>query len=820
LSDEALRRSDGNGFAVERHDASYAPNSIRVAFLFAMFSMAFRVCPVLAQSTSPAPAVSPVAKASPVPTAAPQAHPSPAVSPAAKSSPAAAPQAHASPGIEEIFVTAQKRTQLAQNVPIALTVLDRAEIQFRRIQDLSDLAMQVPGMQYGMDLAGGQQVFIRGVGLDDTSNSIESPIATYVDGIYQPRTFRAPTLGLDLDRIEVLKGPQGTLFGRNATGGAILVNLLQPTDELSGTFRQSVGSYDQVNTEITGSGPIIKNKLDLRISGGFYHDGGWVVNAATGNRVDDHMSGAGRVALASQPLDNLSIANDLILSKLVGGGVPATDVNIQLIPPAEQKKVFGHVIPRNLYINGNNPWKGLFDFRHAGDKEDLMNGTTIKWDFAPWASLKSLTGFQSHTAGRIDYDEDGTAANIVAFHDNNSNDRYISQELNLQGRYSLLSWGDINWIVGAYYGDESYASFFPHFPLFFSALTGTSGGREQLQSWAGFGDMTIPLPHQFSLFGGVRYTYDRKKLNQTVALRLDTNGPFLNIPGTTCNSLKTIQNFHNVSYRVGTMWAPTESVNFYVKYSTGYNAGGTYFDACGNSYKPETLNTLEGGLKGRWFDGRVVADMDGFWNTWNDFQIFQFKPPQSTELINAPKAESWGGEFAITTIPIENLKVDTDFFVMHSQFENFFDADPVNPKAGIQDLSGTQLLRAPNHTEYIGLEYYWPVPWEGVLGAWQTEFLHLGALQIRGEWYHTDYLVYRPFGKSGFAGDNDYQHPYSIYNFYAELHSQDERWNLRFFAKNFTAQKYYSYKQEGPQGWNGVGGQPRWFGGELTYHFW
>src|SRR5579862_878809 len=136
----------------------------------------------------------------------------PAASPAAKASPAAAtspvaaasPQAAASPastGVEEIVVTAQKREQLSQQVPIALTAITADNIRFRNIEDLSDLAMQVPGMQYAEDLVGGQQIFIRGIGVDDTSNDIESPIATYVDGVYQTRTFRAPTLGVDLERI-------------------------------------------------------------------------------------------------------------------------------------------------------------------------------------------------------------------------------------------------------------------------------------------------------------------------------------------------------------------------------------------------------------------------------------------------------------------------------------------------------------------------------------------------------------------------------------------------------------------------------------------
>ena len=192
-----------------------------------------------------------------------------AASPAANASVAgvATPQAKASPtGVEEMVVTAQKREQLSQHVPIALTAFTAETLQFRGIDDLSDLQMQVPGMSYAYDDGASQQIYIRGIGVDDPTADIEAPIATYVDGVYQTRTFRQPTLGIDLERIEVLKGPQGTLFGRNATGGAINIILKPPTDELTGTVKGGVGSYGQWLTQGDASGPLIKHILDLRIA--------------------------------------------------------------------------------------------------------------------------------------------------------------------------------------------------------------------------------------------------------------------------------------------------------------------------------------------------------------------------------------------------------------------------------------------------------------------------------------------------------------------------------------------------------------------------
>jgi iron complex outermembrane receptor protein len=742
--------------------------------------------------------------------------------------PDAAPRAQATPtvqGVEEIVVTAQKREELSQHVPIALTALTAETIRFRGIDDLSDLAMQVPGMQYTKDSIGNQQLYIRGIGVDDTSATVESPVATYVDGVYQPRTFRSPTLGIDLERVEVLKGPQGTLFGRNATGGAVNIILTPPSDELTGIAKVGGGSYGQVLTQGAVSGPLIKHILDLRVSGAFSRDDGWIINEINGRPVNNHNEGDGRLALAFHPLANLEADYELLASKLTGGGTTATVTNIVVGPPALQKaQGLPYVIPPSTYINGNNPWKGKFDYPFQGDMENTQNSLIVKWDFAPWASLKSISAFQEHSVAGSKFDDTGTAFPTIQVNGRDIDDKFFSQELNLGGSQPLLDWGNFSWLVGAYYGNENYSSAFGDVFVNNYELLVDQIGREKLNDYSVFGDTTIPLPWNFSLFGGVRYTYDRKTLNQTDSLRFSTVGfgppytPPLNIPGTTCSALNFTDNFHNVSPRVGMGWAPLESLNFYVKYSEGYNAGGHYYFNCDNGYKAETLDSVEGGVKARWFDGRLVVEAAGYYNDFKNFQVFQVVGIH-TELINAPEAEMWGGEFAVSALPTDNLTVNLGLSVMHSQYDNFHDTDSLNPAAGLQNLSGNQTERAPNHTEQVGLEYAWPVPWGSILGERADHFLNLGTLRMRGEWFHTDYIIFRPFGGTGFSGANDRQNPYSIFNFYATLPTEDGKWSLRFFAKNFTNTKYYSYKIALPEGYDGIGGAPPWFGGDLTYRF-
>ena len=738
----------------------------------------------------------------------------PASSERAKPSPVATPQAQASPtsgGVEEIVVTAQKREQLSQDVPIAMTTLSSSTLKFREINDLLDLQMQVPGMQYGLDTGADQQIYIRGIGIDDSSGGVESPIATYIDGVYQTRTFRSPTLGLDLERVEVLKGPQGTLFGRNATGGALQLILKKPTDELTGSVRAGVGSYGQWLTQGFGSGPLIKNILNIRVGAAVSRDGGWIVNENTGRTVNDHLEGYGRVALAFHPLNNLSVDYNLLLSKTVGGGVTGGTTNIIVGPPSLQLASGLPVpIPSNSYINTSNPWKAKFNWPLQGDAENTQNDATIKWDIAPWASLKSITAFQEHTLGGIKWPGSGIAAPILNFGNRTADDKTVTQEFNLGGTKQLNLWKTnqpFSWLLGAYYMNEHYSTGFGPTFVNFNTILANTQGRERLDDYSVFGDTTIPLPWNLSLFGGVRYTYDKKALNQTFSLQVGPvsmnpfkSGPYtppLNIPGTTCYGKRTVDQFHNVSPRVGMSWEPNESVNFYVKYSEGYNAGGHWPFACSDGYKAETLGSVEGGFKGRFFGGKLVTDFAGYYNDFRDYQIFTTFPSPSgisSGVINAPKAEMWGGEFQITARPIENFTANVGISLMHSQYDTLFDIDQANPAAGVQNLAGNQMQRAPNHTEQVGLQYDWAVPWESILGARASRFLELGSLKVRGEWYHTDYVIFRPFGGTGFGGANDRQNPYSIFNFYATLPAKQDKWSLHFFAKNFSLNSTFSIR--------------------------
>jgi iron complex outermembrane receptor protein len=774
-----------------------------IASILTLALLVFAAAPGFAQSTAPAAQSSAAAKASP------------AAQPAPAASAAVMPQ-----GVEEITVTAEKREQLFKDVPAAVTALSSSMLEARSITDLNDLQLEVPGLVYatsGID----QEIYIRGVGVDDVTGNLEAPIATYVDGVYQPRTTRINGLGsndLEIERLEVEKGPQGTLFGRNATGGLINIILKKPTDDWEGAVKTGGGSYSSVIEEGDISGPLIKHVLDMRAGASFYRDSGWIENVDSGHTINDHLMGTGRFALGYHPLDNLSVDYNLLLDKMVGGITDLNGPTVELGNAARQRAgQAGFLLKANDIFLGNNPWKSVQIGPLKGDVEDLQNDLTAKWDFSDWGYLKSISGFQEHSLGK----SSTLVSYPIDYQRHNSDDKAITEEINFGGNLHFPHELGLNWIVGGYYQHEEFSDRFGPYILYFRTIEGQAFGREKLDSLAPFGDGTLSLPFNLTLFGGVRYTYDKKNSAETVTLHFlpfGANFP----PPTTCQNLKFYDQFHSLSPRVGLGWAPSENVNLYVKYSEGYNAGGHYYNGCNNGYDAENLDVIEGGVKTRLFDGRLEFDADGYYNDYKKFQYFKLFQVVSG-VVNAPEAEMWGGEFHFQAVPIENVSIDGNFAIMHSQYDRFHDGDEANPQFGVENLSGHQMTQAPNATEFIGLGYEWHIPWQHVFGEAFANKINLGALKLRGEWFHTSTILFRPYlkvpGAFGQVNGGDFSNPYSIFNFFATLPTEDDKWTLHFYAKNFTNTKYFIFGTVGQASASGVGGVPPWFGGDLTYRF-
>jgi iron complex outermembrane receptor protein len=299
------------------------------------------------------------------------------------------------------------------------------------------------------------------------------------------------------------------------------------------------------------------------------------------------------------------------------------------------------------FIEGRRPHRAKLNRDNDGRAGNWQLASTLLWEL-PFASVKSITGFQDHSLFAT-YDADGTARDLLFFPYRKDFSRALTQEITLVG---TTEW--FTWLLGTHFLHEKFGSTWdpieiPEFGFGSGALIGVIG-REDVKSASAFADATVFLPKGFSLFGGLRFTHDEKKLDQDDSFRL-ASAPDVRLPieGVDCRQAFK-DKFDDVSPRYGIKW-DGERVNVYAKRSFGYNAGGHYPFACNNAYEDETLDQIETGVKSSWFGGRLVANASVFRSDFKNFQIFKVIGA-GAKIINAPKARMRGAEFEAAALPM------------------------------------------------------------------------------------------------------------------------------------------------------------------------
>ena len=368
---------------------------------------------------------------------------------------------------------------------------------------------QTPGRAVvGVPIASALLTAILGVGLNVNFGPFESGVATHIDGHYQP-TITSGVLGLnDLERVEVLRGPQGTIYGRNATGGAINFILKKPTDELEGSVRLGYGSFDSKSVFAVASGPIIKRLLDARVYGEYDDTDGFTDNLTLHRTVGGREGYGGRVALRFLPLENVTADLSVLTRRDLGAPVlvmvtppdPTLEAMLTIVPPSNSS---------NYVLWGEHKDK-VKEQRHGlGHKETSDVTTTVSWDSA-YATVKSITGAQYHY---LDFDYDNDAEDRSTFHLRPNRERSVSvsQEFNISHSVDLWWETKLDWLVGAFYFTQRYDTLIDVdidtslVPGGIAVFTRTS---QDASAYAGFADATLWLTHWLRVFGGLRRLSD------------------------------------------------------------------------------------------------------------------------------------------------------------------------------------------------------------------------------------------------------------------------------------------------------------------------
>jgi iron complex outermembrane receptor protein len=645
----------------------------------------------------------------------------------------------------DIIVTANKYEQTLQEVPAAISAFNSKQRDRMGILTNQDLAAFTPSLSISDDPP---RVFIRGVGQNSGQRSSDPGVGLYFDGFYANNATAISTPTLITDRIEVLRGPQGTLYGKNTTGGAINIISKRPTDEFTSEFRVNAGNYQRVQTGLTVSGPLA-SWLRFRATGTYNWQGkGFIQNVAG----EDF--GVGRKYSLSGQLEADLTSN---LQLWVKYDYARTDQTGLIASFALPYNTTSETLDGYLNINpllgytGVNP--GIANRRQqAADVVNTFDGTNrqlighLDWKVGDGFTLRYVGGYsKAHADIVADLDNSARTAPFVytgalAFTcaaagyncmfspvtraDITGDPKTYSNEINL-----IVNTQRINAVVGAYqyYEDAPYTSDLrrPLLPalapsFFVNNPRGTYidiiGGNKNL-TYAGFADLTYKLNDQWSVQGGFRYTYDKKTVYSQI-LALNFLSPLSSL---VCGHLfcglgvqpasALTRNFTGWSGKIGAQWQPDTETNAYAFVSRGYKAG-AITDVTKNIVIPaETLVDYEVGFKRR-FSSAFSANLAAYYYNYNNVQIQTNGPDPVTPgnfvtvYVSAPRARSLGFEAEA------NLRIakGLDALLVYS----YLDAkilelrgitDLANKAAGLQDVSGNRLPQSPRNKVALNLDY-------------------------------------------------------------------------------------------------------------------
>lgn len=659
---------------------------------------------------------------------------------------------------QDIVVTATRRSERLLDVPLSISALGTEQLRVSGASSAVEALIATPSVSISQQ-ANSTLVTIRGVGLDSNNGFGESSVAQYIDGVYQPRPASINLAFADLERLEVLRGPQGTLYGRNATGGALNFISRQPGDEFEGEVDGLVGAYGTVKAHAVLSGPVGEG-IGIRAVGLYDRYSGYGRNLFTGNRIGGSRSYGGRVILRAQPTTSLTVnlegsylknngAGDGVLLYSRGG-----EGNLVAVegPGDNLAALFSP-----LTFGGGQATSKRFRVYTSTDpvsrSEQALGAATINWEVSDSLSIKSITGLQKNdTSFAFDLFPAVLLAQqpVIPIESAQTSDSFSQEIISNVNGFD----GRLNLVVGGYYFHERFTgnnlfSFYGYTPT----LVPLTRFAERTRSRALFADGTVSLTSQLDLTFGARATWERKDIDH----EFDQNGP--------CAQSDFKLKYSNFSPKAGLRYKINDDAMAYFTYQKGFKAGGFNAYVCGNLYQPEKITSYEGGVKSSLFGSMLALSASIFHYDYTNLQVL-FQEGTTNRINNAADSGITGGELEFNARPAKGLQIDGNVSLLKAKYKNFVSGDPLFLRPGLIDLSGNTLLRAPKFS--------------GRLGIQQTFDIGAGDLMLRGEVQHTSRVYFGAFNRSG-----ESQAAVTVLNAYAQL-TLGQGWSARAFVKNIT----------------------------------
>jgi iron complex outermembrane receptor protein len=623
--------------------------------------------------------------------------------------------------IEEIVVTARRRAENLQETPISISAFTAEGLEARQIQQIDGIAQLTPNLVFesSSPIAGSSSsatMFIRGVGQANSVPTVDLGVGLYVDGVYLARSVGGLVDLLDVERIEVLRGPQGTLFGRNTIGGAISITTAKPDGVPAGEASLLYGTDDRVIARGSVNVPLADN-LFAKISGGYEVQDGYVKRPA-GEDTGDKDRLAGRLALRWEPTYNVTVdlAFDGTRERTNGAAFVLSDV----VPSAAFPSFSNLVLNAPTCAIGPDPlnsppalpacfgphWisSGLdedYSDEAAYSNLDLWGVSSVVTVDLGAVELKSITAYRDLESAFI-LDQDHTPVDIARVITDYTQWQF-SQELQLVG----ASFDDrLDWVVGAYYFTEQADD---RQRVTFPVADFISGGDNNNESLAGFAQATLALTDVLDLTAGLRYTQDTKRFRPQQPI-LSTVLPFP--PGTLIlPDVEAVRKFDKWTPMVNLSYQVTPDFMAYATYSQGFKSGGftqsvfpPIFPAPGQdaaevvpSFEPETVEVYEGGFKSDLLDRRLRLNGALFRTSYDNVQITVQNVSVAPIILNAAAARIWGAELEAQAVPVDGLTLEAGL--------GWLDAKYLETAPGAQVTVDHALLKAPEWSGSAGISY-------------------------------------------------------------------------------------------------------------------
>lgn len=729
--------------------------------------------------------------------------------------------------IENIVVTSQKRSQNIQDVAEAITAFSAETLEAKGIANPQDLQLSVPNLSIGQqtDFGGAARVTLRGVGSENYGIGGDPGVPIHINGHYTQSSAYVFRDMLDVQRVEVQRGPQGTLYGRNAVGGNINIITNRPTKEFEGSAGYELGNYNRNMAKGMVSGPLSENVRGRLVAAQAKRDG-VVQELGVGSNHDSIDYHSVRGAL------------EIDLTRDLQAYINAYDFNDK-----------GDVYTRRIDTDPNN----IANLDPFKVKSNALNGTVNKsrgvtvdltWNLDD-VELRSLTA-RDVTDTRTQYDVDGNAVRLA------TNSTALSRKTYTQ-EFQALSKGNapLRWVTGAFFYKEDGSQL----NLNATDLKDTNGdlrtglsnppdlaqpllmqdqkATNNAKSWAIYGQTDYALTEKLDLITGLRYTEDTKSYYAD-AYNYLSNGGTTTISGSRIPSSLLLldeskgQTWKKVTTKFGLNYKLDNGDRVYSTYSNGFKSGGFSPKQLNGAYSPETVDAYEVGYKGRSSDGKIQTNVALFQYDYKDKQEFVFYGPTSNypgggvQVINASKAKTTGAEFEIQAKVTQGLRLDGSLSILSAKYENFLAQDDVlsnvrGVPVPVSNLSGHYLPLSPKLKANIGAQYNWALADDA------------GKMSVRADYSWTDKQYGNAFNREGGQkGTNpsvvalatgDRIPSYGIWNARVQWKNNQDNVAVTGYVNNLTNKQAITNAFVTSSNVNQATMKPRLFGVKVDYYF-